>query len=277
MTPFIDGRSIASTGARFNRVDAAAARRYIRVHMTETSTLRTSSKRGLAVAVVLTLALGACSVRQDITVAVDGSGTADVDIVLDEIFIRYLRDLSGSVGGESEDLRIFDVDEIRRRFAERPGIELTQIGRGGPGLLSLSLRFDDVAALLAEEGTSFLNVERSDGTSRLEILVSRAAVEEALSYSPLEGSAVSQMLLPPAGMGTEEYTDYLVWALEEYEEPEDLRPKIENAAIRLTVAVEGEIVSQYGGVRTGNTVRYDVSLVELLTLEEPRRYGVEFR
>jgi hypothetical protein len=245
--------------------------------MTETSTLRTSSKRGLAVAVVLTLALGACSVRQDITVAVDGSGTADVDIVLDEIFIRYLRDLSGSVGGESEDLRIFDVDEIRRRFAERPGIELTQIGRGGPGLLSLSLRFDDVAALLAEEGTSFLNVERSDGTSRLEILVSRAAVEEALSYSPLEGSAVSQMLLPPAGMGTEEYTDYLVWALEEYEEPEDLRPKIENAAIRLTVAVEGEIVSQYGGVRTGNTVRYDVSLVELLTLEEPRRYGVEFR
>lgn len=239
--------------------------------------------RRLAPAVLVLLAvlgvtaLGGCTVRQDIAVSVDGSGTADVDISLDEIFIRYLRDLSGSVGGAEDELRIFDVPEIERRFAERPGIELTRIGRGGPGLLSLSVRYDDVAALLEREEAGFLTVEQAEGRSRLEILVSRDAVEEALSYSPLEGSSVSQMLLPPAGMGTEEYTEYLVWALEEYEEPASLREKIRSASIRLNVTVEGEVIAQTGGVRDGNTVRFEVSLVELLTLSQPRTYAVEFR
>jgi hypothetical protein len=85
------------------------------------------------------------------------------------------------------------------------------------------------------------------------------------------------MLLPPAGMGTEEYTEYLVWALEEYEEPSSLREKITNASIRLNVDVDGEVISQSGGVVDGNTVRFEVSLVELLTLPSPRTYAVEFR
>jgi hypothetical protein len=229
---------------------------------------------GLAAAL---LTLVQCTARQDITIAVDGTGTADVDIALDEIFIRYLRDLSGSMGGAEDELRIFDVDEIRRRFEERPGIELTRIGRGGPGLLSLSLRFDDVQRLLTEENASFLTMERAGGRNRLEIVVSRAAIEEALSYSPLSGSSVSQMLLPPAEMCTEEYTEYLVWALEEYEQERSLREKIAGSALRLRVRVNGEIISQEGGVREGNTVAFDVPLVELLTLSSPRRYAIEFR
>jgi len=43
------------------------------------------------------------------------------------------------------------------------------------------------------------------------------------------------------------------------------------------VDVNGEIVSQSGGVREGNTVSFELPVVELLTLESPRRYAVEFR
>lgn len=273
------------------RVDVRPAAGYIPTHMMETQNApprpatglrprRPARVRLLATLLILAAALFGlvqCSARQDITLSVDGSGTADIDVGLDEIFIRYLRDLSGSVGGDENDLRIFDVDEIRRRLSERPGIELTSIGRAGPGLLSLSVNFDDVSALLSEENTDFLELERSGGRSRLEVLVSRDAVEEALSYSPLEGSAVTQMLLPPAEMGTEEYTEYLVWALEEYEESEALRRKIAESSIELRVRVNGEIISQTGGVRSGNTVTFEVPLVELLTLSSPRSYSVEFR
>jgi hypothetical protein len=288
MTPFMTGGSIVSTSLLFEaagtrrtplssrRVDAGAAAGYIPSHMMTTSPLhrRLVLLAGL-VAALFTLVQ--CTARQDITIAVDGTGSADVDIALDEIFIRYLRDLSGSMGGDEDELRIFDVEEIRRRFAERPGIELTQIGRGGPGLLSLSVRFDEVQQLLSEENASFLTMERSGERSRLEIVVSRAAVEEALSYSPLSGSSVSQMLLPPAEMGTEEYTDYLVWALEEYEEEGSLREKIGESALRLRVHVDGEIISQHGGTREGSMVTFEVPLVELLTLSDPRRYAIEFR
>ena len=233
--------------------------------------------RILALVAAALFALVQCSARQDITLSVDGSGTADVDISLDPVLMRYLRDLSGSMGDEDAPLQVFDVEEIRRRFAERPGIELAEAGTAGAGLLSLSVRFDDVAALLSEESASFLSVTRSGGRSRLEVLVGRDTVEEALSYSPLDGSSVSQMLLPPGGMGTEEYTEYLLWALEEYEEPQVLREKIESASLRLRVEVNGEIVSQNGGVRDGNTVTFELPVVELLTLESPRRYAVEFR
>ncbi|MGM0675354.1 MAG: hypothetical protein ACQETQ_11715 [Spirochaetota bacterium] len=238
---------------------------------------RSAIALALAATAAMVLGLLGCTVREDITVSVDGSGTTEVDIALDEVFIRYLRDLSGSVGGEEEELRIFDVEEIRRRFAERPGIEVLELSRGDPGELSLSLAFDDVAGLISEEETRFLSVEQGGDTSRLEITASREAVEEALTYSPLEGSSVSQMLMPPEDMGSEEYTEYLLWALEEYDDADTLRNKIESASIALHVEVDGEIVSQSGGRRDGETVRFEIPLVELLTLEEPERYAVEFR
>jgi hypothetical protein len=78
-------------------------------------------------------------------------------------------------------------------------------------------------------------------------------------------------------MGTEQYTEYLVWALEEYEDAGPLREKIASSSIELRVTVTGELLSQTGGVRNGNTVTFDVPLVELLTLSSPRRYAVEFR
>jgi hypothetical protein len=68
-----------------------------------------------------------------------------------------------------------------------------------------------------------------------------------------------------------------VWALEEYEDPEPLREKIRDASLSLRVSVDGEIVSQTGGVRQGDTVLFEVSLVELLTLSGTDRYAVEFR
>lgn len=270
---------------RAPRVDGCRRAGYISPYMSHTTQRREAGRLARRSAIALALAATAamvlgllgCTVREDITVSVDGSGTTEVAIALDEVFIRYLRDLSGSVGGEEEELRIFDVEEIRGRFAERPGIEVLELSRGDPGELSLSLAFDDVAELISEEETRFLSVEQGGDTSRLEITASREAVEEALTYSPLEGSSVSQMLMPPEDMGSEEYSEYLLWALEEYDDADTLRNKIESASIALHVEVDGEIVSQSGGRRDGETVHFEIPLVELLTLEEPERYAVEFR
>ncbi|MFP3959779.1 MAG: hypothetical protein ACLFUX_06395 [Spirochaetaceae bacterium] len=232
-----------------------------------------------ALAAVFVVLLAGCEVREDITISVDGSGTAETEIGLDRVFLRYLRDLSGSMGGAEDDLRIFDLEEIERRLAEREGLEVERIERGGPGELALSVRFSDVGTLLAEEDTRFIRLERPDDGDRrrLVMLAGRETAEEALTYSPAADSTAVRSLLPPGGMGADEYTEYLVWALEEYEEPDTLGDKIGSAAIEVVVVVDGEILSQSGGERRGDTVRFELPLVELLTADRPERYSVEFR
>ena len=65
---------------------------------------------------VLILGLAGCGSRAQLNLDPEGSGTAEIVVDLDPVFVAYFRDLSGAVGGEAN-MPIFDLSAISLHFS----------------------------------------------------------------------------------------------------------------------------------------------------------------
>lgn len=232
------------------------------------------------VAAVLTLA--ACSVQQQVSLQRDGSGTTTMEIALDPILSTYFRDLSESVGA-SADGPIFDTEAIREAFEERPGVTARSVELNDEGELSLELAFDDIGEVVASQERAvrrLVSVREEGNATTVSFRATPQTVRDAMAMSPMYGSQAASFILPGEGasLSAAEYTEQLAWALEEYADERPVRRVVAQSAIQLTVAVEGEVVSQRGGRRLdASRVRFEIPVVELLTLDGERLFEVTFR
>jgi hypothetical protein len=78
-------------------------------------------------------------------------------------------------------------------------------------------------------------------------------------------------------MSAEEYREYLIWALEEYEEPPRLRQILNGAAVTVTVATPEAVDSVNNGGQLGpREARFRIQLLPLLTGEHEGVYELVY-
>ncbi len=232
-----------------------------------------------AVALASLLLLG-CTSQQELHLRADGSGTTELRMEVHEVLVRYLADLQGLFDVDPADTPIFDLDEMEQVFAANDALDLVSAETPQNNVLQLQLSFRDVARIAAARDGSnndLLSLERSGQEQTLHIFLNPTTVRELLSLTPIR--EIAEFLLPPRGqdMTPHEYVEYIVWALEEYEDAAVLRRVVSEAAIELRVSVDGQLVSQQGGRREGNAVVFRIPVVELLTIQEPLRYSLTYR
>ncbi len=237
------------------------------------------------------LIFASCSANQDFLIESDGSGEAEIEIVVEPFFARYLADISAGFG--DADAPLFDVPGIEAAFAEYPDIHLNEIELRGEYGLALRLEFDAIDRFLRarDDVVSEILSFDTDGSRRLiRARLDRTSVERALEFARIDPS-ITEILLPPAGdMGAGEYGEYLSWALEEYEDSSVLTETLTRSRIRTVVRVNGEIRSVTGG-RTGDAIEggnaptggrggasavFSMPLLRLLTTGTPVEYSVLF-
>ena len=222
----------------------------------------------------------ACSARQDIMIHADGSGEADIRITLDPAFSTYLTDLAATLGtGNDTESDVFDLGLLRRTFEEEPGLTLLDAGIPTPDELHLLVGFDSLATLFALRGSRLggdFRFERTDTLRRLAVRIDRRTIENLVSLVGID-SFVSESLLPPDGdMTISEYRDYLVWALEEYEQDRPIATVLNDSAVETHVTPDGRINQVRGGLRTGSAVVFRTPLLEAVTTRVPLEYSVIF-
>ncbi len=156
-----------------------------------------------------------------------------------------------------------------------------------PDTLELEVKFSDVSRVFSSlkggsESVSagqFATFTKSGNTRTITVRVDRSDISAILGLTPLSGSVAANVLLPPKDypMTAEEYVSYLSWALADYAKNGDVKPIIRNASIEVTVRVAGTVISQTGGTLQGNSVRFSLPVVKLVTAEKPATYSVTFR
>ena len=73
----------------------------------------------LAAFVVLAVpTLFGCTIRQQVELGTDASGSVSMQIHLEPVFMQYIKDLS-ALTGESLEGGIFNVEQIKKEFSER--------------------------------------------------------------------------------------------------------------------------------------------------------------
>lgn len=243
--------------------------------------------------------MAGCSVGQELSVDADGAGRGELIVDLHPLFVNYYRDLVVGFGG-SPDTPIFDARAIEAEFAARNAVDLLSVEIPRVGTLRLVFAFDDVeeavrslgrlhAAEAGQPGAAgdgpavgaadgIVSFRKVGATRTLGFALDRAVVAVALGMAPVADAGSVGLLLPPEGsaMGADEYADYVAWALEEYAGDADAFEIIKGSAIELRVQVPGRVTAVRGGRETPGGARFEIPIVELLTLTEARRYEISF-
>jgi hypothetical protein len=236
--------------------------------------------RRLTHVVLLALAaslLLACSIRQDITLETSGSGNLSMRIKLEKVFVDYLNDLA-ELTGQADGGKIFDVEQIKKGFAERDDLQLKRISSPTPDVLEMDIAFRSIEKVFAREEklkqagiVSF--AKAADGYS-VRFHLDRANFDQVLEFLPFLKNPLFEGLAPQEGDVTTEaeYLEMIDLAL-----GEGGSRTLKASAIETRVTVKGTLVSQQGGTVSGGVVAYKVPLLRVLLLDKPLDYSILFR
>jgi hypothetical protein len=106
------------------------------------------STAGVLLPALVLFVLAGCSMNQSVVINPDGSGSADVRVVLGPLVVRYMEDILGSLGSGASNASggpaFFDLGRIRRAFGEIEGVKLTELSSPSRSTLHLRLSFSDI-------------------------------------------------------------------------------------------------------------------------------------
>jgi hypothetical protein len=226
---------------------------------------------------VAATALLGCTIKQQVELEADASGTVSMQIRLEPVFVDYIKDLS-TLTGESQEGRIFDVEEIKKGFAEREDVTLVAVSTPTPDTLEMKLEYTSIEEVFSGEQelqeSGIIRFEKVSQGYSVRFHLDRKNFPAVMTFIP----ALQNPLFE--GLGPQENDDITE---EEYYELMDLAlgdggaDSVRNAFIETKVNVRGMLVSQSGGTITPGGVTFKVPLIRVLLLDKPLDYSLVFK
>jgi hypothetical protein len=231
----------------------------------------------VAVAFAATILFSSCTIKQQVHLEANASGTMSIQIRLEPVFVEYMEDLS-ALTGESLEGQIFKVDEIKQGFAEREDITLVAIDTPTPDTLDMRLKFKSIEEVFSSDqelkSSGIVRFEKVSQGYSVRFHLDRHNFPAVMSFLP----ALQNPLFE--GLGPQENDDTTE---EEYYELMDLAlgdggaDSVRNAYIETKVTVKGTLVSQSGGKITPEGVTFTIPLIRVLLLDQPLDYSLVFK
>jgi len=239
-----------------------------------------------AVMVFAGVLFSGCGVKQQIHCKKDGSGYGSVEVNLSSELQAYLKDLMlGLAGAEaSENSSIFDVNAIELAFGRFEHLDLKKIETPGNGRLSLEYSFSDINSVFAKDATDnmkdIISFSTNGETKRIQVYLDNENFIHVARLAGIAGTSVYDALGPNKKhpLTEQEYTDLLIFALEEYSEGTgSIQEVIGNSNVNINFTVEGNVLNQRGGRLTEQGVLFSIPVTRVMTLAQPLELMVEFR
>jgi len=226
------------------------------------------------------LGFGGCAVKQDISLHLTGTGTAQGEIELHSSLAAYLSDLSMVMNSEGEP-PIFDLPGIEFAFRSSDSIELEALSSPKREILNFSLRFDDLNAPFDDLPEVEQNVFQftQDGRERtLTLTLNRQNFSQVSAYFPLMDESMMEYFIPQGESQVDEelYKEDLEYALEDYLGDSTIDDILAWSTIVISVKHDGSLVSQDGGTVDEDRVEFTIPLIKVLLLNQELKYSLTF-
>lgn len=223
-----------------------------------------------------------CSVDQEIFLNGDGSGKVAGRVTLDDFYLSTLQDLTALSSPAAGEEGPMDPDYIAAELRRNPHLTKIQVIRPAPGRYSGTMAFQNIRELFyTEEGVpgTVVSFTRNGNARTLAFRINRENFQELFRFFPALQDPGFQYFLPEAAIGREEYMEMLLFLFEDQYDrgSEELRKRLEEASLNLTIRTSGRILSHQGGEKRGDreyTLR--IPLLDLMLHQQELRYGVTF-
>ena len=222
------------------------------------------------------LGLFACSARIEGLVREGGEAEISLKTSLEPRTTSLLRSLRGFMG-EASSPPILDGESISRSMAAAPGIRAVSLKNTGQETLEGTILISQVGDFLSSGGNTFITYTqgRESGRSSIVVVLDLNSAPGIISRLSPEVEEYLSALMAPAAQG-ERMTrqEYLALVASIYGKP--LADEIAAARILAGIEFPRQIVSIRGGNAVGRRAEFDVPLQDILVLEEPLRYEVNW-
>jgi hypothetical protein len=222
-------------------------------------------------------ALLGCTIKQEVDLAADASGSVTMQIRLEPVFVQYIKDLSALTGESVED-GIFNVEEIRKGFAEREDVTLLSISTPTPDTLDMTLRYNSIEEVFSSQEelqqSGIIRFEKVGQGYSVRFHLDRKNFPAVMTFIPALQNPLFEGLGPQENDDTTEaeYYELMDLAL-----GEGGAESVRNGYIETKVNVRGKLVSQTGGTSTPGGVTFTVPLIRVLLLDKPLDYSLVFK
>ena len=222
------------------------------------------------------LVLGSCAGRISGRLDAGGAGDFSVSASLQPRISALIRSLAALGGGGQPDDPIIDGAAIAASMAAAPGIASVSFRNTAPAAIEGPVTIAKIGDFLTSPSGGFIRFEQSGSGGRCTITLSLDSGPQMLSLvSPDVSGCLSVLMAPLATgevLGKSEYLD-LVSAVY----GKALAGEIADSVIRASIDFPGQVRSAKGGSFSGRRAEFTIPLLDLLVLETPLVYEVEWR
>ncbi|MDR0443610.1 MAG: hypothetical protein LBH44_09410 [Treponema sp.] len=228
---------------------------------------------------VVFLPLLSCAARINGSLAADGSASLSVGVSLEPKMTDLIRKLSDA-GGQAG--RILDGAAITQSMSKAPGIASVSLQNTAPAAIEGPIRISKVSEFLAiGNSRKFISFEQgglpgAQAGGRCVISISRETGPEIIGLLSPEIVDYLNALMAP--LATEEEltrAEYLDLVASVYNK--SISDEISGSRIRASLDFPGSVTSVKGGTFSGRKAEFNLPLLDILVLETPLVYEVNWK
>ncbi|GBU28705.1 hypothetical protein R84B8_02265 [Treponema sp. R8-4-B8] len=219
--------------------------------------------------------LFSCTAKIDGNITATGSAVMTVSMSLGQRVTALIRSIAAAGGQELS--QILDGQSIARSMSKAPGIDTVTFKNTSPSAVDGHARVSQINTFLAsadKKGIVTFEQGRSGGKCVFSINMENGSA--MLDYLSSDISDYLNALMAPIATGEiMSKTEYLEVVASFYNK--SISDEIASSRIRVSVDFPGSVTSAKGGTFSGKRVVFDIPLLDLLVLETPISYEVNWK
>jgi len=231
-----------------------------------------------AAALLATVALTACAGSLAATLRPDGSAALSIQAEIPAPLAARFRALSGGGRKDAKPLPLFDEGAIRESVAKRPYLTITSLSAPSLDSLRAEIAIRKVADLAEAEEikkSGLLSLTSGPGWTELRIHLERDGASASIALFPGIDPYLIDALSPPAledePLSADEYRMNLRTILA------SAMPAMETAALTVSLAAPGAVLSSGGGSLAGNVLTARIPIIDALVLDKPIEFWIRWK
>jgi hypothetical protein len=225
--------------------------------------------------------LFSCTARIDGNITANGSAVMTINMSLGQRMTALIKSMS-AVGGQAaaggqENIQILDGQAISKSMSGAPGIDSVSLKNTSQTAVDGQVKISKMNLFLNEvKGKEFINFEQGSTGGKCVFSVNIDNSQVILGHLSKDVSDYLNALMAPAATGEKmTKTEYLEIVASFYNK--GISDEIAASRVRVSIDFPGAVTSAKGATFSGKKAVFDIPLLDLLVLETPLVYEVNWK
>ena len=216
-----------------------------------------------------------CTARIDGNITANGSAVMTVNMSLGQRMTALIRSMAAA--GGQENIQILDGQAISKSMSQAPGIDSVSLKNTSQTAVDGQVKISKMNLFLNEvKGKEFINFEQGSAGGKCVFSVNIDNSQIILGHLSKDVSDYLNAIMAPAATGEKmTKTEYLEIVASFYNK--GISDEIAASRVRVSIDFPGAVTSAKGATFSGKKAVFDIPLLDLLVLETPLIYEVNWK